>query len=276
MAVMSTDSRQGAVFELPLVQQGWKQARRMLFQTQHGRPITSGYTSRPVADPFSQACSLFQVFAQYPNIAPSDVVSPTEFSRRAPSLLALGDVVYVVVYKQEYSVPYVLEPLPGDELADLQRLAEQVGSAVSEDDAAIVYRVNWDVPVETVVQLGSNWHPLELSAGKPFRWMNGPSADLCIFSPGPHNAALSFDMTSFAASRHLQMWVSGRMVYETSVPADGTLHSVQTPLLEWPEGPQLVRFVVPEGGASPSSLGMGNDDRQLSLGFGPISLAPPP
>jgi hypothetical protein len=96
-----------------------------------------------------------------------------------------------------------------------------------------------------------------------------------VFSPAARTAPLTFQVTSFAAPRRLQVWLDDRQVLEAAVPADGTLHTITTPPLAWPAGPQRVRLVVPEGSASPAALGQGSDQRPLSLGFGPIRLGDP-
>ena len=126
------------------------------------------------------------------------------------------------------------------------------------------------------LQLGPDWHQVEESYGQPFRWMDGASlrseADLCVFSPARHKGTLTFRAASFGMSRHLQVWVGDRQVLGIPVAADGALHEVHTPPLEWPSGAQRVRFVSEEASESPQSLGQGADKRQLSLGFAGIRL----
>ncbi len=79
--------------------------------------------------------------------------------------------------------------------------------------------------------------------------------------------------TSFNSPRHLQVWVGGSKVMEVEVPGDGALHEFSTPDVAWPETPQLVRFVVPEGSGSPAAVHEGDPDRrQLSIGFGTIAV----
>jgi hypothetical protein len=70
--------------------------------------------------------------------------------------------------------------------------------------------------------------------------------------------------------------VNDQEVLAAEVPADGALHPFTTPAIAWPAGPQRVRLVIPEGSASPFSLGQGTDKRELSLGFGPIRLGGSP
>jgi hypothetical protein len=158
-------------------------------------------------------------------------------------------------------------------VAPLQDLASRLGTPLADDAVATTYRVRPATGhVGLFLQLGPDWHSVEQSAGAPFRWMNGGRADLCVFSPAAQSAPLQFQATSFAGPRHLQVWLADRQVFETVVPADGALHALQTPPLTFPAGPQAVRFVVPEGSASPADLGQGTDTRQLSVGFSAIQL----
>jgi hypothetical protein len=138
---------------------------------------------------------------------------------------------------------------------------------------AKVYRVRPTAArLHPFLQLGPDWHAVEQSNAQPFRWINGAQADLCVYSAAPSAAPLTFAVTSFAAPRHLQVWIGDRQVLNEAIPADGALHPVTTPRLDWPAGPQRVRLVIPEGSARPADLGQGGDTRQLSLGVRAIRL----
>jgi hypothetical protein len=271
MAALGRAPGAGAVLELPLTQHGWVDTPRMFNQIAHGRPITSGYLSRPIIDPYTQACSPFQPFSDYPRPAPPDIISPT--LPLTPALLTANGVGFITVYKQEYVDPRAISPVPAGRLAALQALATGLGTPIADDAAATVYRVQPnDGQVPPAWQLGPDWHSAEQSGGQPFRWLNGAQGDFCVFSPAPRTAPLAFQVTSFATPRHLQVWVNDQEVLAAEVPADGALHPFTTPAIAWPAGPQRVRLVIPEGSASPFSLGQGTDKRELSLGFGPIRL----
>jgi hypothetical protein len=276
MAALGRDPAPGAVLELPMTQHGWVDTPRMYYQTAHGRPITGGYLSRPIIDPYTQACSPFQTFSAYEHTEEQDIVSPTVASM-VPQLLADNGVGFVAVYKQVYIQADKLSPLPKRELDGLQATANQLGTLLSDDDIATTYRLRpTSGHAGLFLQLGPDWHRLETSEGGLFRWMNGPQADFCIFSPAAQTAHLAMHVTSFASPRHLQIWMGDAMVLDAQVAADGALHAVSAPSFQWPAGPQKVRIVVPEGSASPAGLGLGTDQRQLSLGFASITLEKDP
>jgi hypothetical protein len=273
LAILAQEPAPGAVLELPLTQHGWIDTPRMLYQTVHGRPNTSAYLSRITVDPYTQACSPLQVFTHAGQAEPLDIVNPGVAEQFAPTLLTDNGFGFVVVYKQGLGDWPGLAPLPPAQVAPLQALAARVGTPIADDAMATTYRVR-AAPGHTglFLQLGPDWHAVEQSAGQSFRWMNGGRADLCVFSPAAQTAPLQFQATSFARPRHLQVWLGDHQVFATEVPADGALHALATPPLAWPAGPQAVRFVVPEGSASPADLDQGKDTRQLSVGFSAIHL----
>ena len=142
-----------------------------------------------------------------------------------------------------------------------------------EDDMAHIYRVRPSTaPLHTYLQLGPNWHQVEESHGKPFRWINGSEADLCVFSPAPHTGALTFQATGFGPTRHLQVWIGDKQVLTEPILADGVLRELRTAPVEWPSGAQRVRLVSEEASVSPQSLGQGDDSRQLSIGVSDVRL----
>jgi hypothetical protein len=169
-----------------------------------------------------------------------------------------------------------MSPLAPAQFNSYAALAEQLADPAYEDDTAKIYKVRAGAPpLHTFLQLGPDWHDVEDSGGQPFRWMDGGQADLCVYSAAATNAPLTFQATSFATPRHVQVWVNDQQVLSAEVPADGALHVISTPALAWPAGPQRVRLVVPEGSTSPAALGQGSDTRQLSLGLAAIRLGGP-
>jgi hypothetical protein len=257
-----------------LTQHGWRDTPRMLGQISHARPILGGYLSRPIVDPYTQACAPFQVFSDYQLRTTQDVVSPTALSQLSPTLLAANGIGFLAVYKQGYVNSNVLEPLPDTQLAALQNVAAHLGTPLADDAQATTYRARPAAgPLGLYLQLGPDWYNLEQSNGQPFRWMKGQQADLCVISPAAQTAPLAFQVASFALARHLQVWIGERQVYAATVPAGFALQPFQTPPLTWPAGPQVVRLVVPEAGVVPASLGQGVDPRVLGLGFSTIHLA---
>ena len=190
-----------------------------------------------------------------------------------PQVLADNGIGFLAVYKQVYITPDKLTPLGKDELDGLQATAGELGTLLADDDMATTYRLRPTTGhAGLFLQLGPDWHQLEQSYGQPFRWINGSQADLCVFSPAEQTAPLTFKVASFATPRHVQVWVGDNKMQEVEVPADGALHDVTTAPIQWPAGGQKVRLLSQEGSASPSSLGQGNDKRQLSLGLADVHL----
>ena len=274
MAALGRDPAPGAVLELPMTQHGWVDTPRMYYQLAHGRPITSGYLSRPIIDPYSQACSPFQMFSAYAHTQARDIVTPTA-AGMARQLLADNGIGFIAVYKQVNITPLGLSALPKRQLDALQARARELGTPLADDSTATIYRLRQsEGHAGPYLQLGPDWNQLEESYGQPFRWISGASADFCVYSPLTRTASLTLQAASFGQLRHLQIWVGDRKVVESAVPADGALHVVDTPPLSLAVGSQLVRLVSLESSVSPASLGQGSDERQLSLGFSGVGLKP--
>ncbi len=272
---LAHDPEPGAVLELPLTQHGRIDAPRMLFQTAHGRPITSGYISRAINDPYMQACSPFHVFTTYPNISANDIVTPSVSSQSWGALLEQNGIGFITVYKRGTTDAGLgLQPLPSGQVDALRALADRLGISIGDDEIATTYRLKPNnQPIGLFLQLGSGWNALEKSLGQPFRWMDGTEAELCVFSPSSIQQSMVLSATSYNTPRSLELWVDGTRIFKATVPADGLMHLYSTSPVTWPAKPTLVRLVTPDGSASPAQLGQSKDRRQLSLGFTQITLA---
>ncbi len=281
LASLGKENEPGAVLELPLTQHGRVDVHRMLYQTSHGHPITSAYLSRDVIDPYMQVCSPLRTFQSASETLPivdandADIISPTVASQPLSSLLRESGFAFVAVYKQGFYDANQLTPVPAGLLSSLQALAGQLGTTVAEDNIATTYQIRGDSDkVGLYMQLGESWHGVEESYGQPFRWMNGAEADMCIFSPEAHSGYLTMQASSFSGPRHLQIWVGAEKIADEQVPSDGALHKITTGsrIMEWPKGPQRIRFIVPEGSVRPIDVGQRSDKRELSIGLGTIRL----
>jgi hypothetical protein len=277
LSALAQERSPGAVLELPLTQHGRVDVHRMFFETAHGHPITSGYISRDVIDPYLQGCSPLRIFQSAPadilRGEARDIVSPTVLSQPIGALLTTNGFGFVAVYKQGFYDQEYLTPVPQGLLSTLQEVGRSLGTSIADDGMATVYRLRpSNERVGFFLQLGEGWHALQESYAQPFRWIDGGRAEMCVFDPAQGLASLTLQASSFDITRHLQIWVGNTQVAEVAVPADGALHPVVTPPISWPAGPQRVRFVVPEGSASPAQLGQGADKRQLSIGLSAIRV----
>ena len=269
---VAADPAPGALLELPITQHGGLDAARMLYQTAHGRPIMGGYLSRTVADPYVDACSPFAVLRAYPDVPARDIVSPTALSL-LPSILSGQQVGFLAVYKSRTADPTNSDPLPPDQLGLLQRLAAGLGVPLADDATATTYRVRPAAPPPRYLQLGAGWYDPERRAGQPFRWLADTEADFCVFSPVAAPGGLAFQATAFATPRQVEVWIGDRLLVALTVPADGLLHTLTTPALTWPAGPQAVLLRAPAAGASPATAG-GSDARVLRVGLSDLTWQP--
>jgi hypothetical protein len=276
LEALARETSPGALLELPLTQHGWIETPRMYNQIAHGRPITSGYLSRPIIDPYTQACSPLRALNQGLDAARSAVTTPGPVDQ-IERILAASGFSHIAIYKQRYATPELQEPVPDDVLAPLQELAGALGTIVADDETAALYRLRDTSDRPTLfLQEGPDWHAGETSEGRSFQWINGARADFCVYSPSAHTSPLRFDVTSFAEPRHLVVSVAGRDILNEPIPSDGAMHTVETPAVNWPAGYFKVEIKVPEGSASPEQLGMGRDTRQVSLGFTRITVGDAP
>ena len=272
LAAVAADPAPGALIELPFTQHGGLDAARMLYQTAHGRPIAGGYLSRTVADPYVDACSPFAVLRAYPDVPARDIVTPTAVSL-LPGILRGQGVGFLAVYKSRSADPANGDPLPSDQLGPLQRLAAGLAVPLADDATATTYRLHPAAAPPRYLQLGSGWHDPERRAGQPFRWLADAEADFCVFSPAAAPGRLTFQAAAFATPRRLEVWVGDRLLSAATVPADGLLHALTTPLLSWPAGPQSVVVRAPAAGASPAATG-GSDARVLRVGLSDLAWQP--
>ena len=189
MVALGQEPGPGAVLELPLTQHGWVDTPRMFNQIAHGRPITSGYLSRAIIDPYT------------PGLLPVRAVQ--RLSPPGPA---------------RHHHPHA-SALPGAALGQWGRVHHRLqagvcgpprhfgGAARPAGRAARPGKLGWARRSPTTRrrrstgcgptmgrgaawQLGPDWNSAEQSGGQPFRWLNGAQGDFCVFSPaGAHDAA---------------------------------------------------------------------------------------
>ncbi|MGI8586235.1 MAG: hypothetical protein ACR2M0_00910 [Chloroflexia bacterium] len=261
---------QGPILELPFVQvRVAPLSKRMLYQTVHGRPILAGYISRTVENRNALPCSPLYRFVKPLALGDSDIVSPATNAEPLAVLHSYG-IAYIVSYARVDVETGTL--VSGDEANALGALIKQVadGPPIYTDDLMAIYRPKAGAALSAPsLQIGDSWHDLETQAGRPFRWIDGGQATICVETPAPVRLSLAARVTSFARPRTLEVWQGNNRVYTATVPA-GDFVSLQTPMLDFPSGTTELRLVVPEGGQSPG----GADTRTLSLGLQDVHFAP--
>ena len=208
-----------------------------------------------------------------PGIAAADIITPHIMS--AP--LALMQRLNI----RTYAVYNVYDPTVGNPLNQADRARFQALAAATSDPAPIyqdatvaLYHVRTaPAPVPgPVLQLGGGWGGIEDSGGRPFRWMQGADATVCVQGAAGQTVRLALRATSFAEPRTLDIGLDGRTILTGTIPAGGGFLDLTTPPLPLPAGSVRLTLHVPEGSATPASLGQGTDQRPLSLGFTQVRL----
>jgi hypothetical protein len=270
LGLLAADPVPGSVLELPFVQvRVAPLAKRMLYQTAHGRPIFAGYISRTVENRNALPCSPLYRFVKPLTLGATDIVTPAT-NAQPLAVLHSENVRYLInYYRYDVETGPFVEPAEGHAL---QALVNEVaaGAPIYTDTLMAIYRLAPGPPLTAPsLQVGESWHDLEPQNGRLFRWIDGAESTLCVESPGPARLALRLEATSFAAPRTLEIWQGDRRVYRAAVPT-GDIVTLRTPPLDLPAGTTILRFSVPEGAAQPG----GGDTRALSLGFFDIRVAP--
>ena len=267
-AALAADPLPGPVLELPFVQvRVAPLAKRMLYQTVHGRPILAGYISRTVENRNALPCSPLYRFTQPLAIGATDIVTPATAAQPLAALHSLG--IGTIARYSHYDVeggPLV----PAAEARAIGALIGEVaeGGPFYSDDLVTLYHVRPGPPLTAPsLQIGEGWAAVEPNGGQPFRWIAGATATLCIYAPAPVRLILTGDATSLARPRTLLLEQDAHTVYTVTVPS-GDFAGLHTPVLTLPAGPTELRLTIPEG-ADPAGP---TDPRRLSIGLRAIHV----
>jgi hypothetical protein len=273
-AQIATGEADGALLEVPLATgQVRTMGARMRYQTAHHWPIIGGYLARSPVDALPECAPVWGLITWEPGIAAADIITPHIMS--APlALMQRLNIRYYAVYNV-YD-PTLGNPLKPADRARFERLAAATSDPgpVYRDNIVTLYHVQ-SAPAPApgpVLQLGGGWGGIEDSGGAPFRWMQGADAAVCVQGAAGQQVRLALRATSFAQPRTLELGLDGRTVLTGTIPAGGGFLDLTTPPLPLTTDSARLTLHVPEGSATPASLGQGTDQRPLSLGFTQVRL----
>jgi hypothetical protein len=273
-AQIATNNADGALLEVPLATgQVRTMGARMRYQTAHHWPIIGGYLARSPVDALPECAPVWGLITWEPGIAAADIITPHIMS--APlALMQQLDIRYYAVYNA-YD-PAAGNPLSAGDRARFEALAAATSdpTPVYSDATVTLYQVRRALAPAPgpVLQLGGGWGGIEQSGGRPFRWMQGADAAVCVQGAAGRQVRLALRATSFAGPRTLELGLDGQPVLTATIPTGGTFLDLTTPPLPLRAASARLTLHVPEGSATPASLGQGTDQRPLSLGFSEIRL----
>jgi hypothetical protein len=192
---------------------------------------------------------------------------------RPLALMQRLNIRYYAIYSA-YD-PITNNPVRPAERANFEALADMTGMMppLYQDPTVTIYRVRQTaaLPAAPALQLGGGWGGLEVSGDRPFRWLQGGDAAVCIQGGRGQTVRLTLRATSFAQARTLQLGLGNDSLLTGAIPNDGQFTTLTT-TLTLPADSVRLTLHIPEGSTTPASLGQGNDERPLSLGFTDLRL----
>ncbi|HEV2125707.1 MAG TPA: hypothetical protein VGW38_23380 [Chloroflexota bacterium] len=267
-AELARDYRRVALLEVPVPDDPSVYPRRMLYQTEHGKPSYGGYLSRGLPPLLFDG---LPGFAQFKTLAPEldDIVryDPHEFAAVSRFVLNLFNAGYIVIDK------VLLDA------AQLDR-ARQVATSLF-DDTAPVYEdeltLAYAVPTAPAPRVGfifpeRGWYGLErlqpgMPADHPPRWRWMPEqAQLGLFSPEEGRWHLQLRAWSFARPRRLEIVLDATPLATLEVQPQPAIY--QTPTFVIPAGRHAIRLRSLDGADRPAT----EDRRLLSVAIAELKL----
>jgi hypothetical protein len=213
-----------AVMDIPM---DWDRPANLLYQTVHGKPTVSGYTSR--SNPLSPA-GRTPVLQTFRYLGPD--INPYDPAALAPSVLSDLNVRYVILHKTD------LPPGAYRETSlDLANRVFEGWPVVVDDDWLKVFRVPQPAPPLPYLALGQGWAPREMQAGEPARALAAPAATLEAHLPQAGDAQLELRGYSLGGSVSLELRLADTSLGTYSIGREAT--AIITPAVRLPAGLSL-------------------------------------
>ncbi|MEO7912999.1 MAG: 6-pyruvoyl-tetrahydropterin synthase-related protein [Roseiflexaceae bacterium] len=256
-----TSGQAGALLEYPFHNQSpYRDAERMLFQTVHGRPISSGYHSRRYPQPQLGLPVLRDLAAG--RLGGDITAEPGGW----PAALNTIGYRYIIGYKQQ---PLGPRNLQSDETAGFRTLVNAglgVAQPDYEDAQLIAYRVP-DAPPQPVIGLREGWGTPEQAGGRPQRWL-AQAGQLGLIVPTAGRYRLSWSALPAGGPRTLEVQLDNQ-VY--TIPLAPEMRRYQL-LLDLPAGASELELRSREPATSGDALEHNGDLRPISVRFADIVL----
>ncbi|MCL5256405.1 MAG: hypothetical protein M1319_01235 [Chloroflexi bacterium] len=235
-------------------------SRYLLYQTVDGKKIVGGYTSRVQPFPFVQSAPGVQ---QLVTLSMAPDINQIDLPSMGENVLDYYNIRYVVVHK-DLDKP--------DAVQRAMKMAETLFGHPPdfEDGQAAAFRV--EKKGDTLfVQVGNGWYDKESTDQGQTRWM-ADHATLVAVSSTSESVQLHFQAWSLQRKRTLDVYAGDRLV-ANFVVQPGSIGEFSTGHFEIPKGETELRLVCEEPPESPANLGLGNDQRLLSISVSNVSIS---
>ena len=254
---MATEPGDFSVVEFPFDRAGHN-FTEMQAQTIHGKRILTGQTSRDITRlPYESMA----MFAQIEEVHPDDDIVRLSPAERQRMLAALG--VRYLMFRPD--------PFRAGRMEQQVAVAQQVVGPldpVYSDGELQAFRL----PDATAAQsmplfLGRDdrWSEPEWQGERVNRWIATSGSGLWTFVPQQRQVSLEVSLYSLPGDRPLEMWLNDQLLMTLPIPAGRDFRRYISAPFTLPAGTSLITLRAPQGGVSPASLGLGDDQRPLAF-----------
>jgi hypothetical protein len=252
----------GALLEYPFqVAVPYRDAERMLFQTEHERPISSGYHSRLYPQPHLGLPVLRDL---HTGVAAADIVH--ESGDWAAMLNTIG-FSHIIGYKQQPLGPLSLQPADEAPFKAFVEANLGVSAPLYEDTWLIAYAVPPAAPVP-VIGIRDGWGPVEEpTPGMRHRWLSA-RGELGLHTAQAGTYRLSFTALPAGGERTLLLDLPTVRHTIALAPGPRRYHL----LLDLPAGATLTHLRSQEPPTSGNELEANGDLRPISIRFSDLRL----
>jgi len=116
------------------------------------------------------------------------------------------------------------------------------------------------------------WPEPEFVDGIATRWIDNEGSGLWTYVSEEREVALELWLYSLPGERPLEIWLNDELLMTLPISAGLEHQRYLTAPFRLPVGTSLISLRAPEGGVSPASLGLGDDQRLLSFNIKEVQL----
>lgn len=255
-----------SVVEFPFSRAGHN-FTEMQAQTIHGKRILTGQTSRDIPRlPYESMAMFAQVEA---GEALEDIERLASAEQR--QLLEALRVRYLV-FRPDPFQPGRMER----QIATAQQVLGPLERSYSDDELTAFRLPAGETAAPLPLFLGRDdrWPEPERRGDEISRWIRNDGSGLWTFVPEQRRVALELTLYSLPGERPLEIWLDDRHLMTLPIPAGRDFRRYVSAPFTLPAGTHLITLRAPQGGASPASLGLGDDQRALSFTIRSVALRP--
>lgn len=249
-------------------------ARPLEAQMVHGLPLVGGYLSKQPVYPLSSGIPPFTDLGlnRYSWLPPFErardtICEPQPLEGTYADIMRLFDVRFLALHLDRLEA--------GD--PRIRMIGSILGTnPIYRSYTLLVYDTGGGEARQTLlggVEDIEDWSGVEVAGPEKFRWATGRFARLYLWSGSERLVTLSFNLSSFMVKRNISVSINGTQVETAEVGEDP--HPI---VLNWRASKGLTTIMIEASGdgIKPSSVGIGDDTRPLTIRLSGCRYAPAP